>query len=59
MGIRELINTTAFENEEYGIAVKKGNKEVLEKINSSVQKMLDEGSIAEWATEYSDADSEE
>lgn len=58
-GLKIVEDTTAFENEEYGIAVKKGNKELLEKINSSVQKMLDEGSIAEWATEYSDADSEE
>lgn len=58
-GLKIVEDAAAFENEEYGIAVKKGNTELLDKINSSVQKMLDEGTIATWATEYSDADTEE
>ncbi len=58
-GLKIVEDSTAFENEEYGIAVKKGNTEVLDKINTSIQKMLDDGTIASWAAEYSDADTEE
>ncbi len=45
-----------FEVEEYGIAVKKGNKELLDSINAALQKMLDDGSIAEWSVSYSEAE---
>lgn len=55
-GLKIVEDAEAFGNEEYGIAVKKGNTELLDKINASVQKMLDDGTIASWATEYSDAD---
>ena len=58
-GLKIVEDSSVFESEEYGIAVKKGNTELLEKINASIQKMLDDGSIATWATEYSDADSED
>ena len=58
-GLKIVEDNSAFANEEYGIAVKKGNTELLDKINASVQKMLDDGTIATWATEYSDADTEE
>jgi len=57
-GLKIVEDPSVFESEEYGIAVKKGNTEILDKINTSVQKMLDEGTIATWATEYSDADAE-
>lgn len=46
----------AFETEEYGIAVKKGNTELLNKINDSIDKMLADGSIANWSVEYSEAE---
>lgn len=58
-GLKIVEDASTFESEEYGIAVKKGNTELLDKINTSIQKMLDDGIIATWATEYSDADSEE
>lgn len=58
-GLKIVEDASTFESEEYGIAVKKGNTELLDKINTSIQKMLDDGTIATWATEYSDADSEE
>ncbi len=44
----------AFETEEYGIAVKKGNTELLNEINASLQKLLDDGSISEWSASYSE-----
>ena len=37
---------SAFASEEYGIAVKKGNTELLNMINTEIQKMLDDGTIA-------------
>ncbi|MCR5267522.1 MAG: basic amino acid ABC transporter substrate-binding protein [Lachnospiraceae bacterium] len=46
----------AFEVEEYGIAVKKGNKELLDTINAALQKMIDDGSISEWSVKYSEAE---
>lgn len=54
-GLKIVEDNETFEKEEYGIAVKKGNSELLEKINTSVQKMLDDGTIAKWAIEYLDA----
>ena len=46
---------SAFEAEEYGIAVKKGNTELLNKINSAIEKMLADGTISEWSVSYSEA----
>ena len=46
----------AFEAEEYGIAVAKENTELLEKLNTSIQKMLDEGKIDEWKAKYAVAE---
>ena len=46
----------AFEAEEYGIAVAKENTELLEKLNTSIQKMLDEGKIDEWNAKYAVAE---
>jgi ABC-type amino acid transport substrate-binding protein len=34
-----------FTNELYGIAVKKGNKELLDKINTGLKKVIDSGEI--------------
>ncbi|MBR4719566.1 MAG: basic amino acid ABC transporter substrate-binding protein [Lachnospiraceae bacterium] len=46
----------AFEVEEYGIAVKKGNTELLDQINKALEKMLSDGSIADWSVKYSEAE---
>lgn len=57
-GLKIVEDPDAFEGEEYGIAVKKGNTELLDQINDSLQKMLDDGTISSWATHYLDEDSE-
>ena len=44
----------AFGAEEYAIAVKKGNLDLLEKINNVVDKMLEDGTISEIAAKYSE-----
>ena len=43
-----------FEVEEYGIAVKKGNTELLDEINTSLKKLIDDGSVSEWSAAYSE-----
>lgn len=43
-----------FGNEEYAMWVKKGNTELLEKINSTLQKMKDDGSIDELSRKYAE-----
>lgn len=50
----KIVSDDAFEVEQYGIAVKKGNTELLDKINAAVQKMLDDGTISELAVKYSE-----
>ncbi len=55
-GLKIVEDSTAFEAEEYGIAVKKGNTELLDQINASIQKMLDDGTISSLSAEYLDAD---
>ena len=44
----------AFGAEEYGIAVKKGNDELLEKLNKSIEKMLEDGTIGEITIKYTE-----
>ena len=44
----------SFEVEEYGIAVKKGNTELLDSINASIDKMISDGRISEWSVSYSE-----
>lgn len=56
-GLKIIEDPNAFVAEEYGIAVKKGNKELLDKINTAIQSMIDDGSISEIAAEYLDEDS--
>lgn len=46
--------SAAAEVEEYGIAVAKGNTELLEIINKIVTKLLADGTIEKWTNEYSD-----
>jgi polar amino acid transport system substrate-binding protein len=42
------------EVEQYGIAVTKGNKELLDVINEVLTELLANGSIAKWEQEYND-----
>lgn len=43
----------AAEVEEYGIAVTKGNKELLDAINKVLEKLIADGTIDKWVEEYS------
>ena len=52
--LKIIEDTTAFEKEEYGIAVPKESTELLEKINASIRKMIDDGSIAAWEKQYTE-----
>lgn len=54
-GLKIVEDNTKFENEEYAIAVKKGNKELLDQINKSIKKMKESGKINELAAKYADA----
>ena len=58
-GLKIVEDPDAFEAEEYAIAVKKGNTELLNQINASVQKMLDDGTVSELSAKYLDVDTEE
>ncbi len=57
-GLKIVKDAEAFEAEEYAIAVKKGNTDLLNKINASVQKMLDDGTISKLGAQYSGVDAE-
>ena len=46
----------AFGAEEYAIAISKDNEELLEKINASIEKMLEDGTISELAVQYTEAE---
>ena len=46
----------AFEAEEYAIAVKKGNAELLGSVNAAIDKMLADGTISELAAKYTEAE---
>ena len=52
-GLKIVEDSEAFGAEEYAIAVKKGNKELLDKINASLQELLDSGKVAELGDKYS------
>lgn len=53
-GLKIVTDASAFESEEYGIAVKKGNEELLNKLNATIDKMLADGSLADIAVKYSE-----
>ena len=42
-----------FASESYGVAVKKGNTELISSINEVIKELTDSGKITEWTTEYS------
>ena len=48
-------DSDAFEAEEYAIAVKKGNADLLNSVNAAIDKMLADGTISELAAKYTDA----
>lgn len=53
-GLKIVVDNNAFEGEQYGVAVKKGNTELLNMINASLQKMLDDGTIDRLAAQYAE-----
>ena len=55
-GLKIVEDAEAFASEEYAIAVKKGNTELLDKINASIEKLLAEGTVAELSDKYSVAE---
>ena len=55
-GLKIVEDNEAFPVEEYGIAVKKGNTELLDKINASIEKMLESGAIDEFCIKYAEAE---
>ena len=58
-GLKIVEDADAFEAEEYAIAVKKGNTELLDKINASIKKYKEDGTIASISAKYLDADTDE
>ncbi|MBQ0027498.1 MAG: transporter substrate-binding domain-containing protein [Lachnospiraceae bacterium] len=57
-GIKIVEDNSAFASEEYAIAVAKGNTELLNKLNASIEKLLADGTISTLAVQYSEADAE-
>ena len=55
-GLKIVTDENTFEDEEYGIAVKKGNEELLKQINASVERMLEDGTIAQLAIDYTEGE---
>ena len=55
-GLVILEDSEAFAGEEYAIAVAKGNTELLDKINASIEKMLADGTVSELAAKYAVAE---
>lgn len=58
-GLKVVEDKEAFETEEYAIAVKKGNTELLEKINATLAEMKANGEIEKLAAEYDEKLAEE
>lgn len=55
-GLKIVEDSEAFENEEYAIAVKKGNTELLDMINKAVSEMLADGTISSFGAKYAEAE---
>lgn len=55
-GLKIVEDSEAFGSEEYAIAVAKGNAELLNKINATIEKMLSDGTIAELSDKYCTAE---
>ena len=54
-GLKIVEDKETFAEEKYAIAVKKGNKELLDKVNASIEKMLEDGTIDDLIMQYADA----
>ena len=54
-GLKIVEDASAFESEEYAIGVKKGNTELLDKINKSIEELLDDGTVADLGAMYTEA----
>ncbi|MBQ0001293.1 MAG: transporter substrate-binding domain-containing protein [Clostridiales bacterium] len=57
-GLKIVEDAEAFEAEEYGIAIAKGHEDLVEKINASIEKFLEDGTIAALAVEYTEAEAD-
>ena len=55
-GIKVVEDSEAFEDEKYAVAVAKGNTELLNKINKSIEKMIADGTVNELAAKYAVAE---
>ena len=55
-GLKIVEDPAAFEGEQYAIALKKGNTELLDKINKVIEEMLADGTISDLAVKYSEAE---
>ena len=53
-GLKIVEDAEAFSSEEYGIAVNKKNTELLEQINTVLNKMIADGTINELSAKYSE-----
>ena len=53
-GLKIVEDASAFESEEYAIAVQKGNKELLDMINKAIEAKLADGTISELSAKYID-----
>lgn len=53
-GLKIVEDPASFESEEYAIAVQKGNTELLDKINKSIEKMISDGMVNELAVKYTE-----
>jgi arginine/lysine/histidine transporter system substrate-binding protein len=53
-GLKIVEDDEAFASEEYAIAVNKGNTELLDKINASIAKLKEEGTIDELSAKFAD-----
>lgn len=53
-GLKIVTDSVAFEDEQYAIAVKKGNTEVLNMINDAIGKMLTDGTVDKLGAEYAE-----
>lgn len=53
-GLKIVEDASAFESEEYAIAVQKGNTELLDKINKAIEAKLADGTISELSAKYID-----
>ena len=57
-GLKIVEDDEAFASEEYAIAVQKGNTELLDKINASIAKLKEAGTIDELSAKFADMDLE-